>query len=121
MGARSGNKGDSFGLPRREFEDEASPKLGSKPPSTTGFSTTLISSASLDEGVSKGKRKRWGATSRFASHQNAASQLSVLKRHGSIEAAHAGLTKTGLSTACVISLQRSYGKRALHTHAIPAA
>ena len=121
MGARSGNKGDSFGLPRREFEDEASPKLGSKPPSTTGFSTTLISSASLDEGVSKGKRKRWGATSRFASHQNAASQLSVLKRHGSIEAAHAGLTKTGLSTACVINLQRSYGKRALHTHAIPAA
>ena len=75
----------------------------------------------LMRGVSKGKRQRWGATSPFASHQSAASQLSVLKRHGSIEAAHAGLTKTGLSTACVISLQRPYGKRALHTHAIPAA
>ena len=121
MGARSGNESDSFGLPRRESEDEASPKMGSKPPGTTGFSRTLISSANLDEGVSKGKRQRWGATSPFASHQSAASQLSVLKRHGSIEAAHAGLTKTELSTACVISLQRPYGKRALHTHAIPAA
>ena len=60
MGARSGNESDSFGLPKREFEDEASPKLGSKPPSITGFSTTLISSASLDEGGEQGETQTMG-------------------------------------------------------------